>query len=228
MVTKTPTWRKGLLWVVGSGWTVVKTGRLLTATGLARKKSSHRKKYHLPKLAPVKPVKRKRAKPKPRKDTARYISTRLTKEMKQSAEHLTAEGYVTDYRVHLNKDGTVDGELRVRPKRGQEVTRIFLRMEENTKPMSAGKTDTWISAGTRYKPREKEEFYIRFMGMSQANTNYSRNKGTFRATNLVGAREIHERMADRGRRKPEQVIMRVHWNKDNKQPTRKGKKRTKS
>ena len=225
-------WRKGLRWDKKlGGWVKVATNRLLTATGLKRHKSAWLKREGLPpETLPERRKKPKRRLPKPKeykRDTPEYVKARFKKQFIKAKANLKAEGLDASYSIHVNPDGTVDAELRVEPKEEQDSTQTFLAIEETTKAISAGKTDTWISAGIRYTPTVDDiDTGIPFMGMLQVNTNYSRNTKVGRSKNLAGARTLDERVQQlRGERKPEHVLLRYFWSPDDKQPDRKGKKK---
>ena len=149
-------------------------------------------------------------KPRPRE----VAYTRMQAEIKRAARILEDQGYAASTYIHKNVDGSVDAELRVKPQRGEQVNQIFIDMEDASKPVPT----TWVSTGVRYAPRETEEFYTRFMGMSQANAYYQKN--TKLATNFVTGRVINTRLQEKGRRKPETVFLRLHWNPENVKPAR--------
>ncbi len=219
MAAKQITWRKGLRWnKLKQGWVSVATGRVFTKTGLTRRKTMARRGTL--KVAPKPKPKPKKRKPevkperKPKRTKKEVAYDRMRVELVKIAKQLEGEGYITDSRIHKNKDGTIDGEVRIRPKRGQLVDDIFLDMELASKPVS----NTWVSTGIRYKPREDEEFYVKFQGLSQAGTYYQQNTKKNLPANFTTISVINEHMQARGRRKPEQVYLRLHWNKEDKQP----------
>lgn len=154
-------------------------------------------------------------KPRTRKAKREIAYQRMKAQVQRAEKALKELGYQADSRTHENADGTIDAELRVKPKRGQQVNDVFLDMESVSRPVPR----TWVSTGVRYEPRESEEFYVRFRGMSQANANYQRSSRL--SLNFVTGRQINTAMQRRGRRKAEQVFLRIHWNESNKQPERK-------
>ena len=227
------TWRKGLRWDKALGvWVSVVTGKPLTELGLQRRKTMAKKgtlkiAKRKPKSRPrskakVKPKEKSRKKPKkkpekkPKPRSKKGKAFEAIKKVMDFAKACLKSDYAVDTRIHENKDGSIDSELRIKPKRGQQVNDIFLDMEGCVTAIP----NTWVSTGIRYKPREREEYYIRFKGLSQANSYYQRNTQRKLATNFVTGRRINERMEVKGRRKPEQVIMRVHWNAKNTKPER--------
>lgn len=146
------------------------------------------------------------------KDKRAAVFETLEVTLEQAVQGLIADGYVANKRVHPNVDGTIDGELRVKPKRGQEVRTILTRMEHYFIPVPG----TWVSSGVRYYPREDERYYSRFKGMSQAQAYFSEAPMTY--INFATGKEIDTQMRKRGRKKAEQVFIRVHWNPANERP----------
>ena len=227
------TWRKGLRWNKAlSSWVSVATGRPFTARGLQRRKAMA--KAGTLKLAKVQPKKRKpkpnpkpkpkakvkakakaKAKPRSKRDKA-YAA--IEEMMNKAKAKLAEQGYVVDARLHRNRDGSLDSELRVMPKRGQQVNDIFIDMEQDVRAVP----NTWVSTGIRYMPRETEESGVPgdFNGLSRINSYYQRNTPRKLATNFVTGREINRRVGEKKFRKAEHVVMKVHWNPKNTKPDR--------
>ena len=228
------TWRKGLRWDKSKGsWVSVATGRAFTARGLQRRKTMA--KAGTLKLARPKPKSKKRKskrKPKPKPKAKAKVKAKVKakprskkekaytaiEEMLNKAKEKLSDKYVVDARIHRNRDGTLDSELRVLPRRGQQVNDIFIDMEEDVKAIP----NTWISTGIRYKPRETEESGVPgdFRGLNRINAYYQRNTPRKLATNFVTGREINRRMGEKKFRKAEHVVLRIHWNPKNEKPER--------
>lgn len=228
------TWRKGLRWDKAlSSWVGVATGKPFTAKGLQRRKTLAKKgKLKLATIKPKKKKKKPKLKPKPKpkvkaKAKKKKVEPRSKrdkayekiKEMLDKASAKLAElGYATDARVHRNRDGSLDSELRVMPIRGQLINDILIDMEGSVKAIP----NTWISTGIRYRPRENEDSGEPgdFRGLSRINSYYQRNTPRKLATNFVTGREINRRMSEKKFRKAEHVVMKVHWNPDDSKPDR--------
>lgn len=192
-------WRKGLRWnKKKGGWVEKATGRLLTERAIA-----HRGEY-------IRRSKEIRQAPKEKQ----AIYELFKDELKAASQDLQDRGYRADFRVHRNKDGSIDAELRIKPKRGQKVNDVYLDMEEVLAPIP----NTFISAGIRYHPRKDEEYYTKFQGMSQAQAYYQEMSPEKLHVNLLTGRVIDEKMRGRGRRKAEQVFVRLHWNAEHQRP----------
>lgn len=227
------TWRKGLRWDKAlSSWVSVATGRPFTVRGLQRRKTMA--KSGKLKLAKIKPKKRKlkpKPKPKPKakvkakakakvkpRSKREKAYTAIDEMLDKAKKKLEEQGYTTDARMHRNRDGSLDSELRVMPRRGQQVNDILIDMEQDVRAIP----NTWISTGIRYKPRETEESGVPgdFRGLSRINSYYQRNTPRKLATNFVTGREINRRMSEKKFRKAEHVVMKVHWNPKNSKPDR--------
>ena len=218
------TWRKGLRWDKAlSSWVSVATGKPLTALGLKRRKTMA--KRGTLKIAKRKPKKKKKAKAKAKAKAKKKPRSKREKAyeaiesmLDKATDKLVKEGYTVDSRIHRNRDGSLDSELRVLPRRGQSVNEILIDMEGSVRAIPK----TWISTGIRYRPRETEESGIPgdFRGLSRINSYYQRNTPRKLAANFVTGREINRRTSDRKFRKAEHIIVKVHWNPKDKKPDR--------
>jgi len=141
-------------------------------------------------------------------------------------------GYAADIGKgpHKNKDGSIDAVLRVKPKRGQAVNDVYMDMEDCLAPIPGA----YVSSAVRYHPRKDEEFYTKFMGMSQAQAYYQEMSPEKLHVNFMTGKEIDRRMRERGRKKAEQIVMLIHWNDKYERPEipwqrelQKGRKRRK-
>lgn len=163
-------------------------------------------------------------KPKPkRKESKKALEKRREKaydrmeaSIEETADSLRDEGYEVQTIISRNRDKSIDAEIRVMPKRGQDVTDIMIDIKGATEAVP----NTWISTGIRYEPRADEEFYIRIRGMSQANAYYQRNTEAKHPTNFSTGIDIIDNMEGRGRKKAQHVMMRLHWNPENAKPER--------
>ena len=227
------TWRKGLRWDKKlGGWVSVASGKLLTKVGLQRRKTMAKKgTLKIAKPRPKKKVKRtkKAKKPKPKKkakkakkakpkDKREVVYDKIKTMLENAQYELSNIGYTSDVKLHRNRDGSLDSELRIIPRRGQSVNEIFIDMEQFVKAIPT----TWISTGIRYRPRETEESGIPgdYRGLSRINSYYQKNTPRKLATNFVTAREINKRVSDKRFRKAENVLVKVHWNPKNNKPER--------
>jgi hypothetical protein len=104
--------------------------------------------------------------------------------------------------------------------RGVRTERILGRLSRYL-PLVPG---AWISTGFAFGPSSTEEErelykrYRRLMGLFAA-TNYHQRQ-VKQAENFRTAIEMVKNFREFGRRKPERVIVRLHWNHMDKQPER--------
>jgi hypothetical protein len=140
---------------------------------------------------------------------------RIEKAFDEAIDKLGAYQGNIDSRVHVNKDGTIDGELRVYVRRGEDPEEVLTDIENAI----GNVPNTWISTGVRFASRGEEDLYTKFQGMSQAQTYYQRNVPSKSKFNFEGGRVIVTRLKQRGRRKPQQVFVRFAWNPEGTQPS---------
>lgn len=187
------------------------------------------------KLPPKKKPKKKAKKPSKLngKDVAAKLESDFTVLQKELIDEDTT---ASDFIVHLNRDGSVDGEFRVFIKRGVTPRDALLILETYFQP----RAETWVSVGVRIPPRPQEKVtgqlvtkdgrpITRGKGIVEAGAYYQRSSRSGENFETVregdGTKEnkgIITNMADAGRLKPTQVYIRVHWNKMDVKPTRLG------
>lgn len=145
--------------------------------------------------------------------------------------------------VHLNRDGSIDGELLVEAiPRGESAHRVLIKAQAGAKPIAG----VWISVGARFtasgtmRPKEEGRSWAVVQG-----TDYQKNKGMLQvqvfyqrahdfkrkgkkqkehdrtAINFTTGRRIIGKISDKyGDKKPAQVFIRLHWNAENRKPGR--------
>lgn len=206
-------WRKGLSWNKEmGGWTAKvkrvhrQTGRVIETRRLLTEKDLGFRIRYLEMQSALKRV----------SDEKAAVQENMRQVLMAAVISLESMGYVTDYRVHANKDGSIDSELRVKPKRGQSVTDIFIDMESVLAPLPS----TFVTTGVRYYPKDDEETdkYTKFQGMLQAQAYYQKMSWDLLPYNFASGKEIDTRMRARGRRKAEQVFVRINWNPKHERP----------
>jgi hypothetical protein len=140
-------------------------------------------------------------------------------------------------RVHINSDGSVDGELRLDgiPKKLRTPT-LSLHLEKaarkNIVRLKAGKnvgmklTETWMQGGVIFgrKGIAEPDAYTRFKGMLMTRSFWRRN--THRTFPIIFRthRQIIENLAKHKREKPVQMFIRLHWNKKDEKPVQENKR----
>lgn len=123
-------------------------------------------------------------------------------------------------RVHVYKDGSIDGEVSIEVPRGQSASDLFLDIESAFKKQSLGK-GFWISTGERHVIVGDEEIYRRNKGMNEVAVYYQRmTPSNIGETMLIARRNVTKGMEKKYRRKAQTVFVRIHWNADDKKPKR--------
>lgn len=193
-------WRKGLKWVASKGrWKDLESGKLYTTERAQTRDIEHRMKSAL---------------------------KQVQLEFKMENPNVP-----TKVRLHRNKDGSIDAEFRVEKlPRGYTPYQAFVDIADMFPSSLEG---VWISNGLLHTDTAKSAEASadrRYRGMLQAGTNYQRmfphtdNQGrkhrSKTAVNFQTAGDITENMKAHHRKKASQVYVRLHWNKDNKKPTR--------
>lgn len=197
------TWRKGLRWDKAAGrWREVKSGKLVSDAQLRKRKGIVKKRT----AAEV---------------TYDRIKSMLQKAQAQLSEReLEGEPIDVSYRIHRNRDGTIDAELKVKPTEDMSVTDVLTEVDEVVKPVP----NTFVSTRVRYEPTdwiEASPFDRRFQGMYEIGTNYQRNTRGKLAANINSGKFMDEKATEAGAGAPEQVALRIHWNPDKERPERK-------
>jgi len=122
---------------------------------------------------------------------------------------------------HENADESVDGELRVMgiPDRvtPREIWTLLGEYGLETP------RDFWISGGLRFGSTEDEELkdkYTRYRGMNQVSSYFGRMDQKRVNYTLITMNQIVENMENAGRPEPQQLYLRIHWNKQNRTPAK--------
>jgi hypothetical protein len=136
--------------------------------------------------------------------------------------------------VAINSDGSVDGQLRIRGiGRRDDIMSILTDLEAATSKISK----SWISVGYRFPEdhKVKSENYERWRGLLQTQLYHqllsgAKRKGKKKIHNIPihyrTARKVYQRMRGKGRRKPTEIFIRLHFNPQGQKPgPRLGKKR---
>lgn len=181
------------------------------------RKKSRRKPYTVPKgLIPT---------------HAEGVEKAFARMMEQARAHLSSEGLESRAIVNLNQNYTVDADLTVEVPRGTTVRSVLLDLEHALRGISRIK-GSWVSVGIRVPPSPSEhktgllvsrrtgEPLRGGKGVYQAGTYYQRLDR--RASTFATGKAIVKNFARKGRRKPTQVFVRLHWNPYDMKPTREG------
>ena len=181
------------------------------------------------KPAPKKPVPKKPVKKKPVPKLVKLppgfksvgqdeAKERIEEILSDAARQLAKKSLGSKVYVHINRDDSIDGELKVPGQRGLSTKDLFFAIEEAM--TSRSQIGIWISAGVRFSFQNDDDPYHRYKGTSQIQTNYRRYTPGKKALVLLTARVIAERVEKRSRRKVEHAFVRLHWNPEGKQPKR--------
>ena len=150
--------------------------------------------------------------------------------LKVADEHITSDevslkyklDYPFDTRIytHVNKDGTVDGELRIEniPEDLPISEALVVLTEGNPFKTFKG---LWSSIGIRFAEvamEDMKERYKRHRGLYQESTYYGRSSVEMLNQQRATAQLISENMEKYGFPKAEQIYVRFHWNKQNTKP----------
>jgi len=122
--------------------------------------------------------------------------------------------------THINADGSVDGELRITEIPEDLPIREALIVLTEGNPIKTFK-GLWSSMGVRFSDIPEAELstnYTRFRGLNQESTYYARTS----VKALDHQRTIVQRIVDGlenfGFPRPQQIYVRLHWNKENRKP----------
>lgn len=131
-------------------------------------------------------------------------------------------------RVVRNRDGSVDGELRLPIQRGVQERDVIKRISQAVDNGSFyPPPGSWLSMGARYNPdvissAKGADDYRVWWGKVDVGAPYQRAR--FSAENLGTALRYADAMRKRYRRKASEVTIRIHYNPRDRRPTQKGKK----
>lgn len=119
-------------------------------------------------------------------------------------------GISSKIRVKVNKDASVDGEVRFTIPKGINLRDVLL-LAENAMKVPRGQ---WLSVGFVHDisglSAEVMKRYLRYRGKARTQAYWSRSAK--KALHFLTARRIARNIARKRRRKPEQVIIKLHWN----------------
>jgi hypothetical protein len=124
----------------------------------------------------------------------------------------------------VNRNASVDFELRLPVGRGVETRRLMIDVENAVKPVKLGKRSgrVWISVALRFPPSHvggvKERIkYDRVKGQLQVGAFWQASSK--QAYNfVVTRRKLLKAMQENRRRKPTFIIVKYHWNPWNLKP----------
>jgi len=142
----------------------------------------------------------------------------------------------TDIKSFINRDSTVDGELRLRnlPDEWRTVEGMPLLvafLSEDVRAVGAMHSRPpgafWISFGLRFGPKDRHEveemakFYKRFRGLFQVGA-YHTSAESLPAilNNVIAIRHLVERVMVKRDLPPVQLLVRIVWTPDGKRPGR--------
>jgi len=149
--------------------------------------------------------------------------------LKQAKESLTSESVTESFdletplhittRTHINSDGSVDGELRIMKIPDEiEMRQLLTELEQGH---IIPTLNLWVSVGVRHGDLEGEKSGdSRYRGLIQLNTYFGRFDQRRLTYEIETAKLITDNLAEQGRPKPEQVYIRIHWNKKNQKPAK--------
>jgi hypothetical protein len=163
------------------------------------------------------------------------------KTMMQSAEEfLAAKGVDSKVYIHVNRDDSIDAELKIQGQRGLPTRNLFKMLHQPRGGAFPNQNirGLWVSVGVRFNYQNDFDPYSRFKGLSQIQSHYRRYLGepgtTERLTlplTFLAAEKITERVEGRidrdgkrrekvTRKKADHLFVRLNWNPDNRQPAR--------
>ena len=125
-------------------------------------------------------------------------------------EELKAKGLPAKYTSFINKDGTIDAELRITHIPRTMRIRDSLTALENSFPDKII-ADTWVSTGVLFNPKSDDNPYDKLEGYNFINVTYQ-NSSRYHH-NISNMRDYaldNIQKANRGVIK--QVLFRIHWN----------------
>lgn len=156
-----------------------------------------------------------------------HFRKRILETLEKAAEYLReVEGYEAKVYIHENRDGSIDGELKVPAVRGVE-TRELLQAVHEALPEKTY-VGVWASVGARFDYQNEEDPYTRFKGLSEVRSHYRRYTPGKVAVAFLAIdhkkKGIAGRVEKRMRRKVDHVYVRLNWNPENEQPYQRRKK----
>ena len=131
-----------------------------------------------------------------------------------------AEGYESKIYIHENRDGSIDGELKVPGVRGVDSQDLLIAAHEALPEKKF--VGIWVSVGARFDFQNEDDPYSRYKGLSQVRSHYRRYQPNKVAVAFLALghtkRGVAKRVEKRARKKVDHVFVRLNWNPENAQP----------
>lgn len=128
----------------------------------------------------------------------------------------------SNVRMHTYRgDGSIDAWLTLYPSRSESINSHLISMEHALKPI----LETWISVGFRIPPskrmsKEVYEHYPKFQGLLEAFGYPRRNSPKGFPLAFSTAKYIWMNLKKSGHRKPDHIVVKVHYNAQGFKPKR--------
>ncbi len=120
------------------------------------------------------------------------------------------------YRTHEYADGSVDGEILIRPTRGVSAEDAIGSLQDSFASVPRG---FWLSAGERFAIRASDEVYRKRQGLNEVSTSFQRsNRANLAEVLLILREKINTGTRKKYRRKPEVVFVRIRYSPTGKRP----------
>lgn len=145
------------------------------------------------------------------------VRERFREQFESIKEHLQEEGLGANVQTHLYPDDSLDAQITIRDiPRGYSIREVAFAIRDAEALASTG--DSWIQVGLRYFTRKDEPMYRKFKGMSEIACFPQRYTAANKAEMIKILLTMDENLRGKRRLKPQQVFIRVHWNKKGKRP----------
>lgn len=183
----------------------------------------------------------KKRKPAPKSEVPPGLIMMVAETLEQRITQCLADArarlsqYHTTASIHLSDDGVIEAEIVVTIPRGERAHDVMTDLDSAMRPIpvSVGyeldqrwyqSPQTWVSAGVHVPLRPVEIISMRYAigkrGVTHAGSYYRRSKTAGSA--FTTGKRIIKNFANKGRRKPESVFARIHWNPFDVKPDREG------
>lgn len=183
----------------------------------------------------------KKRKPAPKSEVPPGLIMMVAETMEQRIRKCLADAkaklpqYSHVARIHLSDDGVIEAEIVVDVPRGEKAHDVLTDLDEAVRPFPASvgyeldgryfqSPQTWVSTGVHVPLRPLEVISGRYAigkrGVTHAGSYYRRARTVGSAFNT--GKSIVENFAEKGRRKPESVFCKIHWNPFDVKPDREG------